>query len=93
MTNCPFCNSPHKSFWWYDGHIFVIADDAGKVNTLICFPHKHINQDTFSSCCKFIVEALLHSVGRAKWGRKASFQFDWENRTYEHAHVQLELVI
>jgi hypothetical protein len=86
---CPFCNCPRKSFWWYDGQAFVVADDASKEDTLICFPHDHMDQDTFSSCCRSVAEAVLYSVGRAKWKRKVALQLDWENRTYDHAHVQL----
>ena len=89
--SCPFCENPKKSKWYYDGDFFVVADDAGKKDTLILFPHKHWTQE-FLKSFKDEVERLIKGIARAKWEREIKFSIDWVNRTYKHAHIQLKKV-
>lgn len=88
--NCPFCNNPRKSKWYYDGTTFVVADDAEKPNTLILFPHMHYPQWVLiGSNHQIRVENIIRAVADAIWGRNTKVEIDWEAKTYEHAHVQL----
>jgi len=90
--NCPFCGTDGKSAkrskWYFDGDEFVVADDAGKPNTLILFPHQHESQGWLRER-KAKVEELMLGIANAEWGRNVEKRFDWENRQYEHAHLQL----
>ena len=89
--SCPFCKNPKKSKWYYDGDLFVVAEDAGKKDTLILFPHQHWRQEELEKFCNE-VERLIKGIARAKWGRDSRFFIDWINKTYEHAHIQLKRV-
>ena len=86
--SCPFCQNPEKSEWHFDGKTFVVADDADRVNTLILFPHEHQLQNWLKERKEF-VENLTSGIARARWGRDVKCELDWQNRGYEHAHLQL----
>lgn len=92
VDNCPFCGTDGKlakrSKWYYDGELFVVADDAGKQNTLILFPHQHETQSWLKER-KVEVEKLMLGIANALWGRDTKTKFDWLNLTYPHAHCQL----
>lgn len=89
---CPFCPpNNHRSKWYYDGDVYVVADDAGKPNALILFPHEHLAQRWLRERGAE-VERLMMGIANAEWGRDiaARAKFDWEARTYpDHGHLQL----
>jgi hypothetical protein len=88
-VTCPFCPpNNHRSKWYYDGDVYVVADDAGKPNALILFPHEHLAQSWLRER-RAEVERLMMGIANAEWGRPVQPNFDWENRMYEHAHLQL----
>lgn len=69
----------------------MVADDVGKPDTIILFPHKHVKQEWLLKRKEEVVE-LLTGISNALWGREARKVFDWVNRQYEHAHVQLKKI-
>lgn len=88
-TSCPFCNNPKKSPWHFDGEKYVVADDAGRENTLILFSHQHKPQNWLKER-KEEVEELIVGIANAEWGRDVEKKFDWVARTYPgHGHLQL----
>jgi len=94
---CPFCDKPKKTEWLFAGLDFVVAVCPVAINPeqnaserddcLIGFPHEHRKQNWLKNH-RVKVETLLRGLAQARWGENVKVRFDWENRHYEHAHVQ-----
>jgi len=95
--SCPFCDQPKKTEWVYNGRDFVVAVCPVAINPeqnaserddcLIGFPHEHRKQNWLKNH-RVKVETVLYGLAQARWGENVKLRFDWENRHYEHAHVQ-----
>jgi len=95
---CPFCDKPKKTTWLFAGLDFIVAVCPVAINPeqntkerddcLICFPRYHRNQSWMKSEYQDRIELLLYGLAHARWGENVKVRFDWENRHYEHAHVQ-----
>ena len=88
---CPFCPPDnHRSKWYYKDEYIVIAEDAKRANTLIAFPIAHIDQHSFLIDKEYEnVCVMMIAIAQSLWGIGMDSKFDFNNRTYKHAHLQL----